>query len=134
MKLITGTVVFAKMSKTAAVEVKFLQMNLLYKKRVWKKTKYLVHNEKGAVVGDKVIFVECKPISKKVHWTITEVITSAAKQSRTTCLAARRGSPRLPSRDDNEKDVIAAKTNVIARNVVTKQSKTKKAARKVVKK
>jgi small subunit ribosomal protein S17 len=74
MRKLTGKVVFAKMSKTAAVEIKILQIHPLYLKRSWKKRKYLVHNEMGAVVGDKVVCVECRPISKLKSWRIVEII------------------------------------------------------------
>ena len=74
MKKLTGTVISAKMMKTVTVEVRFLQAHPLYKKRSWKKTKYLVHDEIGVKAGDKVEFVEIKPISKNKKWRIIEVI------------------------------------------------------------
>ncbi|PIY66411.1 30S ribosomal protein S17 [Candidatus Shapirobacteria bacterium CG_4_10_14_0_8_um_filter_39_15] len=78
MRTNTGIVVFAKMNKTAAVEIKIMTIHPLYKKRIWKKRKYLVHNDLGAKVGDKVTFVECKPISKRVHWTIVEKLEAGS--------------------------------------------------------
>lgn len=72
MKRFQGKVVATKMEKTAVVEVERYRVHPLYKKRMKVKKKYHVHDELGVKVGDKVVFVETKPISKTKKWRIIE--------------------------------------------------------------
>lgn len=74
MKKFSGTVVSAKMKHTTVVKVDVFQQHPLYKKRVKHSKKYLVHDEQGAKVGDKVIFVETRPISRHKKWKISQII------------------------------------------------------------
>ena len=74
MKQFIGTVISTKMEKTAVVLKERLWKHPIYKKRVKRSKKYLVHDEIGVKVGDKVRFVETKPISKRKVWKIVEVL------------------------------------------------------------
>lgn len=74
MKKFTGRVVSTKMTKTATVEVVRFKTHPIYKKRMKIKKKFSVHDEKKVKVGDKVIIVETKPISKTKKWKILEVV------------------------------------------------------------
>ena len=70
-----GIVVSAKMAKTIVVEVKRKVAHPLYRRIVTRKSKFYAHDEKGlAQVGDQVLIVECRPISKLKRWRLTEVI------------------------------------------------------------
>ncbi len=70
-RTIKGTVVSAKMEKTIVVEVDRMKIHPLYKKRYFLNKKYKVHDEKKeAKVGDKVIFEECRPLSKEKRWRL----------------------------------------------------------------
>lgn len=72
----TGEVVTAKEQKTIHVKVKTIKMDEKYKKQYSTSKKYAVHDEKGtAKVGDKVVFEECRPLSKTKRWRVVEVIT-----------------------------------------------------------
>ncbi len=74
-KVFTGTVVSDKMDKTIVVTVDTFGVHRLYKKRVKKTTKFHVHDEKNqAKVGDVVKFMETRPISKTVCYTLLEVV------------------------------------------------------------
>ena len=73
MKTLNGIIKSDKMSKTVVVEVAYLWQHPLYQKRIKKTKRYLAHNEKGAVIGDKVTIAETKPLSKNKHWTVTEI-------------------------------------------------------------
>jgi len=65
----SGVVVSAKSDKTIVVEVKAVKTHSKYKKRFTVNTKYKVHDEKNEhQEGDKVLFVECRPLSKNKRW------------------------------------------------------------------
>lgn len=74
MKKLIGIIVSDKMNKTAVVEVIRLKVHSLYKKRIRIKKKYHVDNRIKAEVGDKVIIVETRPISKTKRHKILEVV------------------------------------------------------------
>lgn len=69
-----GNVISKKMEKTALVQVERLVTHPLYKKRTIKTKKYKVHDEIGVKVGDKVIFISSKPISKDKRFIIKEIV------------------------------------------------------------
>jgi small subunit ribosomal protein S17 len=74
-KVFTGTVVSDKMNKTIVVSVDTFGVHKLYKKRVKKSTKFHVHDENNtAKVGDVVKFMETRPLSKTVCYTLVEVV------------------------------------------------------------
>ncbi len=75
----TGKVVSNKMNKTISVTVDRMVTHPIYKKRVKKSQKYLVHDENNvAKVGDVVDFIDCKPVSKQVHWRLLCVVEKAS--------------------------------------------------------
>lgn len=69
-----GVVVSDKMDKTIVVKVDTLKAHSKYLKRYIRSKRYKVHDEENAYkIGDKVTFIECKPMSKdKKHRVITE--------------------------------------------------------------
>lgn len=70
-----GVVTSTSMQKTITVQVDFMKMNEKYQKKYRVSKKYHVHDEKGtAKVGDKVVFVECRPLSKTKRWRLAEVV------------------------------------------------------------
>jgi small subunit ribosomal protein S17 len=70
-KKFTGVVVSDKGDKTIVVDVERVKINKKYKKRYIVSKKYKVHDEKNSChIGDKVNFVECRPISKDKKWRI----------------------------------------------------------------
>lgn len=74
MKKFSGRVISTKMDKTATVEVVRLVAHPIYKKRTKTKKKFHVHDELGVKVGDQVVIVETRPISKTKKWKVIEVI------------------------------------------------------------
>lgn len=67
-----GMVVGDKMNKTRVVAVASVKVHPLYKKRYTVSKKYKVHDEKNLYkTGDKVRFVECRPLSKDKRWRMT---------------------------------------------------------------
>jgi small subunit ribosomal protein S17 len=74
-KFFTGTVVSDKMDKTIVVSVDTFDVHKIYKKRVKKSTKFHVHDENNtAKVGDVVQFMETRPLSKTVCYTLVKVV------------------------------------------------------------
>lgn len=70
-KTFTGVVVSDKMAKTIVVKVERTKINPRYQKRYKVSKKYKVHDEtKKYKTGDKVTFVECRPISKEKRWQV----------------------------------------------------------------
>lgn len=73
MKIFKGRVISKKMEKTATVAVERVVVHPFYKKRFRRTKKYHVHDELGANVGQEVLFVATKPISRTKRWKIIEI-------------------------------------------------------------
>ena len=66
-----GVVLSDKMDKTIVVMVNRVRLHPKYKKRYTISKKYKVHDEKNQFKeGDKVNFVECRPLSKEKRWRV----------------------------------------------------------------
>lgn len=64
-----GVVVGDKMDKTRVVSVVSVKVHPVYKKRYKVSKKYKAHDERNLYkTGDKVIFIECRPLSKDKKW------------------------------------------------------------------
>lgn len=73
-KILSGTVVSTKSSKTIIVNVNTFISHPTYKKRVLKSKKFAAHDEKGiAGLGDVVSIQECRPLSKTKHFRLLEI-------------------------------------------------------------
>jgi small subunit ribosomal protein S17 len=73
-----GVVISNKMQKTIVVKVDRHVKHALYKKYVLKSNKYKAHDEKNeANVGDKVVIVETRPISRRKSFTLGSIIEKA---------------------------------------------------------
>lgn len=78
-KTLTGTVVGAKMDKTAIVQIERLTVHPQYRKRIRKTSKFKVHDaDNRAKVGDKVEIAECRPISRTKAWRLVRVLEEKA--------------------------------------------------------
>ncbi len=70
-KKFSGVVVSDKSDKTIVVSVDIAKINKKYQKRYVSSKKYKVHDEENKFkIGDKVVFVECRPISKDKKWRV----------------------------------------------------------------
>ncbi|MDO8581734.1 MAG: 30S ribosomal protein S17 [bacterium] len=68
-----GIVVSDAMQKTIVVRVDRIVVHPKYKKRYRVSKRYKVHDEKNKYkIGDKVQFVECRPLSKDKRWRVLE--------------------------------------------------------------
>lgn len=74
----TGVVVSNKMDKTIVVATVFKEMHPIYGKFVQKTKKYHVHDEKNECnLGDKVLIMETRPLSKTKRWRLVEIVEKA---------------------------------------------------------
>ena len=70
-----GVVSSDKMDKTVVVTVKDKIKHPLYKKIVNRTIKFKAHDEKNECgVGDKVLIMETRPLSKDKRWRVVEII------------------------------------------------------------
>lgn len=74
MKTQTGIVTSAKALKTVTVKVTKLWLHPVYKKRVKRSKKFLAHDEIGVQLGDTVIIGETRPLSKRKHFKVVQVV------------------------------------------------------------
>ena len=73
-----GVVSSDKMDKTVVVSVKDKIKHPLYKKIVNRTIKFKAHDEKNECgVGDKVLIMETRPLSKDKRWRVVEIIEKA---------------------------------------------------------
>jgi len=72
----TGIVVSDCQDKSIVVKVDRKTAHKKYKKVIVQSKKYHVHDEKNeAKVGDKVIIIETRPISKLKRWRLSSIIS-----------------------------------------------------------
>lgn len=70
-RVLRGTVVSDRMTKTVVVEVNRLRKHPKYKKYFKITKRYKAHDEKGEYrVGDKVSIQETKPTSRDKRWKV----------------------------------------------------------------
>lgn len=73
-----GIVVSTKMNKTISVAMVRQVAHPLYKKYFKKTKKFMTHDEnQSAGVGDKVLIMETRPLSKLKRWRLVEILERA---------------------------------------------------------
>ena len=73
-----GLVVSDKMDKTVVVLVSDKTKHPLYKKTITRSKKYKAHDEMNECgVGDKVLIVETRKLSKDKNWRVAEIVEKA---------------------------------------------------------
>ncbi len=74
----TGVVVSNKMDKTIVVASEFKEKHPIYGKFVSKTKKYYAHDEKNdCQMGDKVMIMETRPMSKLKRWRVVKIVERA---------------------------------------------------------
>lgn len=77
-KTISGVVVSDKMDKTIVVEVSQLVKHPKYKKMLTRSKRFKAHDEDNAAkVGDKVLLMETRPLSKQKRFRLVEILEAA---------------------------------------------------------
>lgn len=73
-----GIVVSDKMDKTVVVAIQERIKHPLYKKIINRTNKFKAHDENNeAGIGDKVMIMETRPISKDKNWRLVKIIEKA---------------------------------------------------------
>lgn len=71
----TGVVVSDKMDKTVVVKVDRIVKHPVYNKFIKRSAKYKAHDEQNECkVGDQVVIVETRPLSKEKCWKVRQII------------------------------------------------------------
>ena len=77
-KIFTGVVVSDKMEKTVVVSIEDNVRHPLYKKIIKNTVKLKAHDENNECgIGDRVLVMETRPLSKDKRWRVVEIIEKA---------------------------------------------------------
>lgn len=77
-KIIKGVVVSNKMDKTIVVRAERLIKHEVFRKYIRRYVKYKAHDERNVCnVGDLVLIVETRPLSKEKRWRMREILEKA---------------------------------------------------------
>ncbi len=75
---VKGIVVSIKMDKTVVVRAERLVKHAVFHKFIKRYVKYKAHDEQNACrVGDKVLIVESRPLSREKRWRMLEILEKA---------------------------------------------------------
>ena len=73
-----GTVISNRMDKTVIVSIERTVQDPVYKKYVKRRGKCVAHDDKNICqIGDKVMIVETRPLSKTKRWRVCEIMEKA---------------------------------------------------------
>ena len=73
-----GLVVSDRPDKTVTVSVETLVRHPLYKKRIRRSKRFMVHDERNeARVGDTVRIIETRPVSARKRWRLANIVSRA---------------------------------------------------------
>ena len=79
LKTRVGLVVSDKMSKTRVVVVERSFRHSQYERVIKRSSRFKAHDERNeAHVGDRVLIVETRPLSKDKRWRIKEILERAS--------------------------------------------------------
>ena len=75
---VIGKVVSDKMTKSVVVAVERKVRHGLYGKMQRRTTRFMAHDEENAAkVGDRVVLVPSRPLSRRKRWVVTRVVERA---------------------------------------------------------
>src|SRR6266850_8038233 len=74
----TGLIVSDRMQKTVVVSIERTVMHPRYKKILRRRSKVKAHDESNQChVGDRVLIVECRPLSRDKRWRVSRILARA---------------------------------------------------------
>jgi small subunit ribosomal protein S17 len=80
-----GVVVSDRMQKTVVVAVERTVKHPKYKKYLKRRTHFKAHDESNQCrVGDRVLIVECRPVSREKRWRVSQILERAKTTAETT--------------------------------------------------
>jgi small subunit ribosomal protein S17 len=78
-KVRTGVVISNKMDKTVVVEVSRTVIHPVYKKYIRRRKRFMAHDEDNRCrIGDEVMIVETRPLSRNKNWRVRKVLKGAS--------------------------------------------------------
>lgn len=72
-----GKIVKISSEKTAIVQIESVYTHPVYNKQIKKVKKLMVHDELGAKVGDVVQIQSTRPLSKRKHHKVSQILKGA---------------------------------------------------------
>jgi small subunit ribosomal protein S17 len=85
----SGLVVSDQMQKTVVVSIERTVMHPRYRKVLKRRTKVKAHDESNQChVGDRVLIVECRPLSRDKRWRVSKVIERAQVAAQSEAISA----------------------------------------------
>lgn len=76
--VIKGVVVSSNMDKTIVVRAERLVKHAVFHKYITRYVKYKAHDERNSCqVGDKVLIIESRPLSREKRWRMLEILDKA---------------------------------------------------------
>ncbi len=77
-KTVSGIVVSDKMDKTIVVEISNMVKHPVYKKMLKRSTRVKAHDEENqSKVGDRVLLMETRPLSKEKRFRLVKILEEA---------------------------------------------------------
>src|SRR4029078_11305268 len=74
----SGVVLSNRMEKTVVVSVERTGMHPRYKKILRRRRRVKAHDEQNQChVGDRVVIVECRPLSRDKRWRVSKILERA---------------------------------------------------------
>ena len=78
-KQLIGTIVSDKMDKTVTVQVERMVKHQFYHKYMRRRATFAAHDEQNACrMGDQVLIIESRPLSKTKKWRVSKILQKAA--------------------------------------------------------
>lgn len=103
---LTGYVVSNKMDKTVVVKVDRTYRHPLYGKVITESKRFMAHDEGNECeIGDTVVMVESRPISRHKRWVVQEIIREDAS-ARTVEVAAVATVPEIEVGTETSTEVL----------------------------
>ncbi|BAF23546.1 30S ribosomal protein S17 [Oryza sativa Japonica Group] len=94
MKPVVGIVVSNKMQKSVVVAVDRLFHHKMYNRYVKRTSKFMAHDEtEDCNIGDRVKLDPSRPLSKRKHWVVAEILRRAKVYSPSAAAAAVSAQP-----------------------------------------
>ena len=77
-RIVAGVVVSNKMDKTIVIRAERLVKHPVFHKYIRRHVKYKAHDERNECgIGDKVVIVQARPLSKDKRWRMKEILEKA---------------------------------------------------------
>ena len=123
-KILSGIVVSNKMQKTIVVDVEKTFQHPKYRKVITRHKKFKVHCENENVkVGDKVVMIQIRPMSKEKHYMVVDPTVDSTKAE---IVKEKKISPAKQAKIEQVIEVASTTENKLIKKVSAKAKKVAK--------